>query len=191
MPRAPEQSRHVLSASCDTAIPGDLTPAQLFPEDRRLVTVGEDIVPVGDLRLTTDQGYPFNQAPHLMRRAFGPQPFQMIGIMAPRFKLVRLDHEATICKLCAKGSCALGVAVGNGRHSALLGHNSIKIDKSANALRQPAGHTRNDHTALGMAHENNILEIFPFDMVEDIKHMGVGNDVRRREMAALNQGRSA
>ncbi len=109
----------------------------------------------------------------------------MIGIVAPGVEQVRLDHEAAVCKLCAKGGGALGVAVGNGGHTTFLRHDGIKIDKRANARRQPAGDTRNDHAAIGMADENDILEILPFDVVDDIKHMGVGNDVGRREMAAL------
>ena len=60
-----------------------------------------------------------------------------------------------------------------------------QIDKRANALRQPAGDTRNDEAAIGMADENDIFEILPFDMIDNIKHMGVGNDVGRRKMAAL------
>ena len=144
-------------------------------------------MPVGDLCLASGQGHPFDQAPHRMRRAFRPQPCQMIWIIAPGVEQVRLDHEAAVCKLCAKGSSALGVAVGNGRHPALLRHNGIKIDKRANALRQTAGDTRNDHAAIGMADENDIFEILPFDMVNNIKHMGVGNDVGRRKMAALTK----
>ena len=87
-------------------------------------------------------------------------------------------------------SCGRKAAVRSGLRLAmadttLLRHDGVKIDKRANALRQPAGGTRNDHTAIGMADETDILEILPFDMVDNIKHMGVGNDVGRRKMAAL------
>ena len=144
-------------------------------------------MPVGNIRLASGQGYPFDQTPHRMWRAFRPQPCQMIGIVAPGVEKVRFDHEAAICKLCAKSTGALGIAVGNGGDTTLLRHDGIKIDKRANALRQPAGDTRNDHTAIGMAHKNDILEILPFDVVDDIEHMGVGNNVRRRKMAALTK----
>ena len=144
-------------------------------------------MPVGNIRLASGQGYPFDQTPHRMWRAFRPQPCQMIGIVAPGVEKVRFDHEAAICKLCAKSTGALGIAVGNGGDTTFLRHNGIKIDKRANALRQPAGDTRNDHTAIGMADENDILEILPFDVVDDIEHMGVGNNVGRRKMAALTK----
>ena len=144
-------------------------------------------MPVGNIRLASGQGYPFDQTPHRMWRAFRPQPCQMIGIVAPGVEKVRFDHEAAICKLCAKSTGALGITVGNGGDTTLLRHDGIKIDKRANARRQPAGDTRNDHAAIGMADENDILEILPSDMVDNIKHMGVGNDVGRRKMAALTK----
>ncbi|GIR50987.1 MAG: hypothetical protein CM15mP60_0480 [Alphaproteobacteria bacterium] len=93
-----------------------------------------------------------------MRRAFRPQPCQMIGIVAPA------SNRSGSTMKPPFASCARKAAVRSGlrwqwQTPALLGR-SIKIDKRANALRQPAGDTRNDHAAIGMADENDISRSF-------------------------------
>ena len=46
---------------------------------------------------------------------------------------------------------------------------------------------RNDHAAIGMAHEDDLIEIFPLDLVDDVVDVGGEIDIGVEEVRTLTQ----
>ena len=160
-----------------------------LPEERRLVSGGKDIVALRYVSLAACQCYPFDKTSHGMRRAVRAKPGHMLRVIGPAVESVRRDHEAAIGQLLPKGGRALRIAVGNGGHAALFRHDGIKIDKRAKPVRHAAGDTGDDHPAIGMTDQNDILEPLPGNMVGDVEDMRVGGHIRRGKVASLAEAR--
>src|SRR5215471_17270993 len=67
----------------------------------------------------------------------------------------------------------------------MLGDERIQINESFDAFRHPIGRSSDDHAAVGMTAQDDLVEFFSFNAADDVSNVSFERDCLARGMGAL------
>ena len=69
------------------------------------------------------------------------------------------------------------MARGHDTKISVLRDERIQINESFDTFRHPIGHSSNDHAAVGMTAQDNLVEFFGFNAADDISNVSLERDL--------------
>jgi len=72
---------------------------------------------------------------------------------------------------------------------AVFGQQGVQVNDALDSVGHAVGHAGDDHAAVAVTHQHNVVQIFPEDDVDDVLNVRVEINVRAAEVGMFRPGR--